>query len=102
MQKTKTVEMHLKKCNPCKCKTFFRMFGKFYGNQPVDAFVVNCPYRRDDNYCINEKENLTVTLLPKLNIPKPTKEELEAIRLTNMKIQTMLINAKANSRVVKR
>jgi hypothetical protein len=68
--KTKTVT--LKKCKPTFCLQFSRIFIRICDKRPADEFVVKCPYRTHDNFCINEKETLTNEYLPALPKPKKT------------------------------
>ncbi|MFA5307768.1 MAG: hypothetical protein WC365_10025 [Candidatus Babeliales bacterium] len=75
-----SVEKTLHKCSPLKCKTFFRLFDKFYDRLPVDRFVVNCPYRAKSMVCGNDKENLSVTLIPTIKIELPTQQEILAMQ----------------------
>jgi len=69
------------------------MYGRFYETQPVDVFIVNCPYRRKDNYCRNETENLSVTLIPKIKLLPPTKEEQLAWIATQRKLAALIQSA---------
>lgn len=68
------------KCNPLKCKTFFRLFTKFYDKMPVDGFVTNCPYREKSMRCINGAENLNVTLISTVKVEPLTPQETLALK----------------------
>jgi len=84
------LEQKKHKCNPTKCKTFFRLFDKFYDRVPVDRFVVNCPYRAKNMVCGNTKENLNVTLIPTLKVDPPTQQEMLAMQQLPMQLASYM------------